>query len=341
MMSHNLKIQPVILLGGMSTRLYPVCSNKSGVPKPFIKIGDKGTLIEQTINRVALVMKDCTKKGYTTYNPLLIMNRDHKLPEELSLHEENVLYEHHSNDTAVAVARASLEVKKRHLDDNVIMLVLPADHYIENIEAFVYDIVEGILKVTDDNIVLYGIEPTSVDTKYGYIVPNLNGVNFIEKPDYHTALELIKSQAMWNSGIFVAKVDHVLECLRFSRYNILDWIVNPRPEKAVSFDVAVLQAHSYIYPHRSLSWKFSDVGTWISFTALKEVQDEMENDSTVILKNCKNVNVLNRNFGNVVVIGLENLLVITSGNDLLIMPNGGGESYDNVLKQVATELNSK
>src|SRR3972149_2575505 len=197
------KIQPVILCGGSGTRLWPISTPK--IPKQFISLGKKGTLLEETIRRVSLVMKECD--NYTSYGPLLIMHKNHTLPEELSQHSSNVIYESDANDAAVAVGRAALEIKNRYHDDKVIMIVLPADHYIENVDAFVYDIHAGINKVTEDNIVLFGIEPTSPETKYGYIIPALNGVWFREKPDAITALELIKQQALWNSGIFASNVD--------------------------------------------------------------------------------------------------------------------------------------
>jgi len=333
-MDHAIKLQPVILCGGQGSRLWPISTPK--IPKQFIKIGNKGTLLEETLRRINLVMKNCEKKGYVTYDPLLIMHKDHKLPCELTEHESNIVYENYANDTAVAVARASLEIKKRHDTQEIIMLVLPADHYIENVEAFVYDIVEGILKVEQNNIVLYGIEPTAPETKYGYIIPSLNGVWFREKPDAETALELIKQKALWNSGIFASYVDTTLSCLRNSPYNILDWIINPREGKAPSFDVAVLQEHPIIYAHYCLRWRWSDVGTWESFTSIPEVKDEMEQSSTIIMKDCKNVNVLNRSPGNVVIIGCDNLLVVTSGSDVLIMPNTG--DFNNQLKEIATRI---
>lgn len=334
-MDQPIKLQPVVLCGGSGSRLWPLSTKM--VPKQFIKIGENGTLLEETLRRLKMVMKSCQSNSYETCEPLLIMHKDHKLPVELAEHERNVIYEIYANDTAVAVARASLEIKKRHNDDQVIMLVLPADHYVENIEAFVYDIVEGILNVTLDNIVLYGIEPTAPETKYGYIIPSLNGIWFREKPDAETALELIKQQALWNSGIFASYVDTVLSGLRNSPYNILDWIISPREGKAPSFDVAVLQEHPIIFAHYCLRWKWSDVGTWESFTAIPEIKDEMIAElSTVIMKDCKNVNVLNRSPGNVVIIGCDDLLVVTSGSDLLIMPNTG--DFNNQLKEIATRL---
>lgn len=330
-------IQPVILCGGSGTRLWPLSTLQ--IPKQFISLGEKGTLLEETIRRVSLVTKECEKKGFQTYEPFLIMHKNHELPPELISHNNNVVHELYANDTAVAVAKAALAVKNKHEDENIILVVLPADHYIENVDAFVYDIVEGIIRVTDDNIILFGIEPTSPDTKYGYIIPGTHGVWFREKPDAITALELIKQQALWNSGIFAANINIVLKCLRDSHYNIMDWIINPRNGKAPSFDVAVLQEYSKIYAHYCLRWHWSDVGSWSTFTQIPEVKAEMnlnKSSSTVTMTDCININILNRSSGNIVIIGCQDLLVVRNGSDLLIMPNKG--DFNNQLKEIATRI---
>lgn len=327
-------IQPVILCGGSGTRLWPLSTQKT--PKQFIPLKGKGTLLEETIRRVALVMKECEQIGYTTRAPLLIMHADHKLPCELMVHEPNVVYEPYANDTAVAVCRASLEVKRRYGDENPLMLILPADHYIEDVSAFVHDIIEGIKQGNQDNIVLYGITASSPETKYGYIIPR-SPVSFREKPDAVTALKLIDQGALWNSGIFALHVDLAVKCLSQTKYNIMDWVHNARDGKAPSFDVAVLQEYPHIYAHHCFNWKWSDVGSWESFMLIPEVKERMETATNNILVNCTSVNVLNHGAANVVVIGCHNLSVITTGDNVLIMPNNG--DFNNELKEVATKLN--
>lgn len=326
-------IQPVVLMGGNGTRLYPISTAK--IPKQFISLGGKGTLSDETLRRVNLVMDECSKKNYRVSDPLFIMNKEHKLPANLSMYEHNVIYEEYANDTAVAVARVSIEIKKRYGDANVIMVVLPADHYIQNVKAFVRDISIGINRVNDSNIVLYGIDPISPETKYGYIIPSSEGVKFKEKPDIITAVELIQAKALWNSGIFAANTNTVLESLQ--KANILDWIINPRPGKAPSFDVAVLQEHKSIYALHCTGWDWSDVGTWESFTNIPEIKEEMEKSENVTLKDCSNVEVLNRGNGNIVVIGCKDILVVSGGPNILIMPNKG--DFNNHLKEIATRLN--
>jgi mannose-1-phosphate guanylyltransferase len=328
------QIQPIILCGGSGTRLWPLSTSK--IPKQFISLGERGTLLEETIRRVSLVMKKCQEYNYKTFEPILIMNHTHRLPPELSKYESNVIYEDYANDTAVAVTRAAFEIKKRHNNTSVIMLVLPADHYIYNIDAFVRDITDGITHITNDNIVLYGIDPIGPETKYGYIIPSSTGVKFREKPNVSLALELINQNALWNSGIFAAHTDLVLQCIISSKYNIMEWILNPHDGKAPSFDIVVLQEYPNIYAHHCPGWKWSDVGTWDAFTDIPEIKQEMNDSSNIIMSECQNINILNRSQGNVVLIGCQDLFVVVNSSDILIMSNKG--DYNNHLKDIATRL---
>lgn len=327
------RICPVILCGGSGTRLWPVSTSK--IPKQFISLGEKGTLLEETLRRVQLVTESCHQYGYDSIDPLLIMHKSHVLPLELSSHQSNVVYEDFANDTAVAVAKAVMEISDRYGDENIIMIVLPADHYIENVNAFVNDITHGIRQVNTDNIVLYGIDPTAPETKYGYIIPSEEGIKFREKPDRDTAIQLISQNALWNSGIFAASVQLVKLCLDNSPHCIMDWVYYPKPGKAPSFDVAVLQEYPNIYAHHCTNWKWSDVGSFMAFTAIPEVRAEIEN-SSVITSACSNVCVLNRNQTNIVMIGCSDLFVIANGSDLLIMSNRA--DYDNYLKEIASKM---
>jgi len=281
-------------------------------------------------------MKQCRTFDYETYDPLLIMHHSHQLPPELESHNPNIVYEPYANDTGVAVAKAAFEIKTRHPDDNIIMVVLPADHYIENVEAFANDITTGIRNVNDQNIVLFGIDPTYPSSAYGYIIPADDGIHFKEKPNKELAIDLIAQKALWNSGIFAATVDVVLAAIHNSSHNIIDWIKNPRDGKAASFDVAVLQEHAYIRSQHCELWGWSDVGSFNSFMAIPEIKEEIGISSAIITTNCDNVDVLNRGEGKIVIIGCNNLLIVRNGNNFLIMPNT--DDYSTQLKEIATRI---
>jgi mannose-1-phosphate guanylyltransferase len=326
------KVQPVILLGGVGTRLYPLSTPK--IPKQFISLGNKGTLLEETIRRISLVIDECRKLSYEVYDPLFIMHHTHKLPPELSKYECQVIYEKYSNDTGVAVGVAASAIKTRHQASDIIMAVFPADHYIYNVDSFIGDITYGISRVTNNNIVLYGINPTNPETKYGYIIPSTDGIKFREKPNATLASELIAQNALWNSGIFAANNDLVLKCL--NTYNIMDWVDNPREGKAPSFDVAVLQEHNDIYAHHCHGWRWSDVGTFSSFMELPEIKQEMIDSTSITMSESTNCHVINRSLDNVILIGCKDLYVIANGPNLLIMSNK--EDYNSQLKEIATRI---
>ena len=322
----------VVLAGGSGLRLWPVSTRE--IPKQFISLGKQGTLLQETLRRVILINDVCKSQGYSVCEPLLIMHESHKLPSELSIYEPNIVYEQHSNDTAIAIARSVMEVRKRYGDD-VAMLILPADHYIYNVDRFVEDIARGINCLTKDKIVLFGIEPTGPESKYGYIIPTDAGVKFKEKPNVQLALELIEQKALWNSGIFLANNELLLSCLTKSSHNIMDWVLNPREGKAASFDIAVLQEYPNIYPIHCSDWKFSDLGTFESFTDIPEIKNEMNHDMTIV-NNCSNVNILNRGHGHIVVIGCKDLFVILNDSNLLIMSTIG--DHNNSLKEIAGKI---
>lgn len=325
-------IQPVILCGGSGTRLYPLSTAK--IPKQFISLGKLGTLLEATIDRIKKVSSVMT--DYIVYDPLLIMNKEHIPPGDYSSYADNIIYEEFSNDTAVAVAIAAMNANRR-TKENSIILVLPADHYINNVEPFIRDIAGGICEVTHDNIVLYGIDPSAPETKYGYIIPT-QPISFKEKPDAETAFNLINQGALWNSGIFAARIDTVMTALQSSKHGILEWVAHPRAGKAPSFDVAVLQEHQHIYAQHCKDWIWSDVGTWAAFMEIPEIKEEIEQNEKTIIVASNNTSVLNRGHGTVIAIGCSDLNIAVNGSNVLIMSNTG--DYNNILKDIASKLNT-
>jgi mannose-1-phosphate guanylyltransferase len=328
---NNKHIIICILCGGTGFRLWPLSTEQT--PKQFITLGNKGTLLEETLRRINILSQRLKEYNYIVYDPLLLMNKNHKLPPELSLYEQYVIYEEYANDTAAAILKMAIAVKAKY-SNNIEMLILPADHYIYNINNFVTDIINGTNYLTLNNIVLYGINPTGPETKYGYIIPHENHVTFKEKPDIEYAKELIKQNALWNAGIFLAHTNLLISCLEKSSYNINDWIVNPREGKSVSFDIAVLQQYPYIYAHHSKDWMWDDIGTFNTFLELPDIKNAIKEDITTIKHTCKNVIVVNKNNKNIVTIGCENLYIISDKDNLLIMNNT--IDYSNILKSIVS-----
>jgi mannose-1-phosphate guanylyltransferase len=318
--NHQNRIHPLILCGGSGTRLWPLSTSK--LPKQFIPL-DNITLLQRTIDRTMRLAE-----FYPLASPTLIMNKDHDLPSELEIYKDNVIIEDYANDTAVAVANAVIEITKKINNPNDIILCLPADHYIENEDTFLHDLQEGISQLTDRNIVLFGITPTSPETKYGYVLPN---GKFKEKPNQETAQNLIEQGAFWNSGIFAVSVQLLITLICTSKYDIMDWVRHPRPGKCVSFDVAILQEYDNIHVQPCSNWGWSDVGTWNAFLQIPEIKDTI--NENVELRSCSRVQVLNEDKTPIVMLGCSNLTVVKKDGNLLIMDNQ--KDYSDLLKTIA------
>jgi mannose-1-phosphate guanylyltransferase len=324
-------IQPVILCGGFGTRLWPLST--PNIPKQFISLGTKGTFLDQTLQRISAI--NICKES------LLIMHEDHKVVEKTdNINKDNIIYEKYSNDTAVAVARVVDHLNSSETNDETLLLFLPADHYIGNTNNFINDILEGSQHIDNDNIVLFGLNPTNVETKYGYILSTENKLLFREKPDYDTAKKLIDQGAMWNSGIFLTKLKTLNKLFSNCKYDIQDWIINERSGKAPSFDVAILQEHDKLYCQPCDNWNWDDIGTWNSFLQLPDIKQELLCNKISQCLDCNNVSILNRTEMPVLAIGCDNISIINTPSGLLILSNKkeNCDSHNNILKNFSTKL---
>jgi mannose-1-phosphate guanylyltransferase len=330
----NIIIKPVILCGGSGTRLWPISS--ATTPKQLLEIGDKGTLLEETLRRIDKLKASSDN----ILEPVMVMNSSHIIPSlssDLQQYQNNIIYETIANDTAIAILRTCISLREQFNNkNNIYILVFPADHYIYNPDYFIQDILDGLSKLKSDNILLYGIQPTSPESKYGYIYEIDNSIHFKEKPSSEIAQSLINNGALWNSGIFCANLNLIYDLLISSKYNLLDWINNEKIIKAPSFDIAILQEYSNIIVHKSSNWKWCDIGTWDTFINIPEIQTEILANNNNTIEKSTNVNVLNRSSFNIYVLGCSNLIVAVQDNNILILDTTN--DHNSNLKSFASNL---
>lgn len=204
-------IVPVVLAGGSGTRLWPL--SRSLYPKQLLPLVNERTLLQNTVDRLGGL------PGVTS--PLVISNGEHRfmVAEQLRDQDVAILLEPVGRNTAPAVAIAALEALAR--EDDPVLLVLPADHLIDDEVAFRGAVARGLACAEQGDLITFGITPQQPETGYGYIRKGepvtasddvFRVARFVEKPDPATAQEYLNSgEYLWNSGMFMFTARRYLE----------------------------------------------------------------------------------------------------------------------------------
>lgn len=201
-------LYPVILSGGSGTRLWPL--SRTALPKQFLPLVSEQTMFQETVLRLRGLADIAA--------PIVVCNNEHRFlaAEQLRAIDTvplELILEPFGRNTAPAVAAAAFTAQSKNPD--AILLVLPADHLIQDTKAFHQAIASAITLAQQDNLVTFGIKPNEPATGFGYIERGvaLNQATqgyavkrFVEKPNLETAQEFLASgNFFWNSGMFVFK----------------------------------------------------------------------------------------------------------------------------------------
>jgi mannose-1-phosphate guanylyltransferase/mannose-6-phosphate isomerase len=331
------KLIVTILSGGSGSRLWPL--SRDNHPKPFIRLSDNQSLLQKAYLRGAN-LPQAIEVLTVTNRELVFLTHDHYEEVKKSIHHRLIL-EPEGRNTAAAIAAAAIDIKMRHGDD-ALMLVLAADHIIQDQKAF-QDAVEEAMKLANQKqLVTFGIKPTSPDTSYGYIEADRNKVlRFIEKPNLEKAQAyLAKSNFYWNSGMFCFKVGVVLDELKKHSPEILNATVetyeasefkdvlgspalmlNESSFKNVpsdSIDYALLEKSDNVaVVPCSMGW--SDIGSWNAFADLNAADhDGNRKQGEVFFHKSKNASVIAEK-RLVSLIGMEDVIVVETMDAVLIL----------------------
>ncbi len=270
-----MKIRPVILCGGAGTRLWP--NSKNHQAKQFIDFGN-WTLLGKTLDRV---------KSSTFDAPIISTNLKYlkEVKKHLKKHKISrykIVLEPAKRNTAPAILTSALI---KDIPNEQPLMFFAADHLIEKASIFNKAINKNKTNLTDQNIFIFGIKPTSPSSEYGYFLTkkvkgNINKVTkFIEKPKEAKAKQVIKQKGYWNSGMFFLRKDSIIN--NFKKYqptiykNCLNAVSKAKLkdntyylnkasfEKATakSFDYAILEKTKQINAIK-LDIPWSDLGSW-------------------------------------------------------------------------------
>ncbi len=331
-------VYPVLLGGGMGTRLWPLSREAS--PKQLLALTSSRTLLQETARRA--------RDALGLERPIVLCGADqrHQITEQLDevgITPGAILCEPVGRSTAPALAAAALYLKAH--DPQAVMLALPADHHIGDTAAFGEAARRAVRPATHGRLVCFGIRPTRAETGYGYIqrgapLNDSDGAfaiaRFIEKPDAATAARLAADDAyLWNSGMFVLPAAVFLEEL--GRYEPAALAACERalvagqekggyvhldsdafaagPSISVDYGVMERTDRAAVMP-ADMDW--NDVGSW------SNLRDAGERDATgnvirgdVLTEDVRD-SYIHSDGRLVAAIGVDNLVIVETGDAVLV-----------------------
>ena len=344
----------VIMAGGVGSRFWPISRRQR--PKQFLDVlGTGKTLLRATFERFANIIP--------VENILVATNtvyRDMVLEEIPEITAEQVLCEPVGKNTAPCIAYAAMHIKAKNPEAT--MVVTPSDHLILNEHHFC-EVIQQCLDFIDekgDTLLTIGLEPTRPETGYGYIQVSkkvthgkFNKVKtFTEKPNKELAQIFVDSgEYFWNSGIFVWRVDTILEAFRefqSETYQILDSISEhygkPTEQEeidkvypecgAISVDYGIMERSSNVWV-RCSDFGWSDLGTWGS---LYQHSEKDENGNTLSTdafafetENC----IIKMPKGKIAVLeGLKDYIVVDTEDVLMVCKRQNEQSIKRFVETV-------
>jgi len=348
------------MAGGVGSRFWPRSREKN--PKQLLEILGERTMIQNTVRRL---------KGFVEEkNIFVVTNRLQKnaiIKQLPGIPIENIIVEPVGRNTAPCIGLAALFIER--LDLNGIMIVLPADHVIGNEEEFlrVLQVSSSVAQETSA-LVTIGIHPTHPETGYGYIqvkdkLEESNPVNapgvfevktFAEKPNYATAVKFLESgDFYWNSGMFIWRVDVILNEIQRSLPELYTQLRNLQPSigtslfeknlettygliRGISIDYGVMEKARRVYVVKG-DFGWNDLGSWDEVARISP-QDEQGNfeRGKVISVNSKNTYV-HTSDKLVATVGVDDLIIINTPDAILVCRKGESQN----VKEIVDHLRRK
>jgi mannose-1-phosphate guanylyltransferase len=350
-------ITPVIMAGGSGSRLWPL--SRSLYPKQFLALTSEHTMLQETLQRLTSIDINA---------PLVICNEEHRfiVAEQLRILDKSssIILEPVGRNTAPAIALAAELCVN---DNDPLLLVLAADHVIQNTNAFTSAVNSAIPLAESGKLVTFGIVPTQAHTGYGYIkrgksVSKSNGFNvktFVEKPDLNTAENYLKSgEYYWNSGMFLIKASRYLQELEKYRPDISeackkalanttqdnDFVrldaeeFSKCPDESVDYAVMENTTDAVVVP---LDAGWNDIGAW---SALWEVKKKDDNGNTtlgdIILQATTN-SLIHGGERLIATVGLDNIVIVDTKDALLVASKDKVQDVKKIVEKLKADKRSE
>lgn len=351
---------PVILSGGSGTRLWPL--SRALFPKQFLALHSDKTLVQDTVARLQGL------PGLAA--PLVVCNEDHRfiVAEQLrglTQGQPSILLEPVARNTAPAIAAAAIAAMAHGEDP--LLLVLPADHVIQNVQAFQQGVQQARVAAEAGYMVTFGIKPLAPETGYGYIKAAGTAVGsaltlerFVEKPNRATAEGYLASgDYFWNSGMFMFRASvYLAELARFAPQMVeacraavmggksdLDFVRLDKdafadcPEDSIDYAVMEKTDKAVVVP---LDAGWSDVGSW---SALWDIgakdADGNVTKGDVLAVNSHNSYVHAADGRLVALVGLDDVVVVETSDAILVAHKDKVQDVKKVVEKLKAETRSE
>jgi len=346
-----LKIIPVILAGGVGSRLWPL--SRAQHPKQFLKLTGDKTMLQETAIRAESI---CNTKSIT------ICGEEHRFLVAEQLREigllGDIILEPVGKNTAPAIALASLEIQRR--DDDALMLVLSADHFIGDEKELLKSIQKALNTVKNGKMATFGVTPEYPETGYGYIkagkpvVGAMELDKFVEKPDVLSAQRYMDGGYFWNCGMFFFKASQYLKELQQYRPSIYDLCKKSLAQTSYDLDfLRVEQSHFIECPSESIDYavmentrnavviplktRWSDIGSWSSLWDLCAKDSEGNVIQGDILTVDSRNNFLRSEHKLLATVGVDNLVVVETKDAVLIASKDQIQNVKSLVEVMETQ----
>ena len=349
-----MNICAVIMAGGSGTRLWPLSRSKR--PKQFLPLNGEKTLLQDTASR----LRDLDIKSSIT-----ICNEDHRFFVSEQLREINmldsVILEPEGKDTAPAIALAAFQC----LEVDPLLLVLAADHVIQDNTAFKKAVSAAIPLAESGKLATFGVVPSEPKTGYGYIKRGKKQENvfqvekFVEKPTLKLAQEYLDSgEFFWNSGMFLFRASRYLEELEKFRPEIYRACKAAITETSSDLDFTRVNGDEFrICPSESVDYAvmehtldavvvpldagWNDVGSWSSLWEISK-KDENGNVSLgdVVAHDSKDCYIRSDN-RLITTVGVDDLVIVDTKDALMVAHKNSVQDAKKIAQRIKNESRSE